>query len=122
MLTSFSAVTVSPQLRIDTTYPSPDTALAAVVGEVDMATAQVFRDKLLNMLREHPPAVLNVDLSGVTFLDCAGIRVLVAVHNAAVQVDCLMWVTGPRPIVHRVLDLTGLLKILTARPTRASGR
>lgn len=119
MFTSFSPVTVSPQLRIDTTYPSPDTARAAVVGEVDLATAQVLRDRLLNVLREHPSAVMNVDLSGVTFLDCAGISALVAVHNAAVQGGCQMRVTGPRPIVHRILDLTGLLSILTAPSDQA---
>jgi anti-anti-sigma factor len=114
MLTSFSPVTASPQLRIDTTCPSPDTARAAVVGEVDLATAQILCDRLLNVFREHQPAVLNVDLSGVTFLDCAGIRALVAVYNTAVRVDCQMRVTGIRPIVHQILDLTGLLRILTA--------
>jgi anti-anti-sigma factor len=113
MFTSFSPATVSTQLRIDTTYPSSDTARAAVVGEVDLATAQVLRDRLLNVLRQHPWSVLNVDLSGVTFLDCAGISALVAVHNAAVRVGCQMRLTGPRPIVHRILDLTGLLSILT---------
>jgi anti-anti-sigma factor len=117
MLTSFSPV--SPQLRIDTTYPSPDTAWAAVVGEVDLATARLLRDGLLTVLREHPPAVLNVDLSGTTFLDCAGVGALVAVYHAAVQVDCQMRVTGARPIVHRVLHLTGLLSILTAAADQA---
>jgi anti-anti-sigma factor len=119
MITSFSPVTVSRQLRIDTTYPSPDTARAAVVGEVDLTTAQILRDRLLNLLREYPPAVLYVDLSGVTFLDCAGVRALVAVYNAAVQVDCQVRGTGPRPIVHRILHLTGLLSILTAPADRA---
>jgi len=43
------------------------------------------------------------------------------VRDAAVQADCQFWVTGPRPIVHRILDLTGLLSILTA-PTDQSQR
>ena len=51
MFTSFSPVPASPQLQIDTTYPSPDTARAAVVGEVDLATAQELRDRLLDVLR-----------------------------------------------------------------------
>ena len=117
MFTSFSPA--SPQLRIDTTYPSPDTARAAVVGEVDLATAQDFRDSLLSVLRAHAPTALNVYLSGVTFLDCTGISALIAVRNAAVQVDCHMWATDPSPIVHRILDLTGLLSVLTAPPDQA---
>ena len=119
MFASFSSVNVSAQLRIETTYLPPDTARAAVVGEVDLATAQMLRDTLLDLLREHPSAVLNVDLSGVTFLDCTGIRALLSVHHAAGQVDCQMRVTGPRPIVHRTLDLTGVLSLLTAPTDRA---
>lgn len=119
MLTSISPVPASPQLRIDTTYPSPDTARAAVVGEVDLATAPELRDRLLNVLRKYPPAALVVDLSGVTFLDCTGISALVAVRNAAVQVDYHLRVTGSPPIVHRILDLTGLLRVLTAPTDQA---
>jgi anti-anti-sigma factor len=119
MFTSFSPVTESPQMHIDTTYPSPDTARAAVVGEVDLATAQDLRDSLLKVLREHPPVALTVDLSGVTFLDCTGIGALVAVRNAAVQVDCHLRVTGPRPNVRRILDLTGLLSVLAVPPDQA---
>jgi anti-anti-sigma factor len=97
MLTLFSAVTMSPHMSIDTTYPSPGTARAAVVGEVDLATAQILRDGLLDIIRDRPSAVLTVDLSGVIFLDCAGIGALVAAHNAAAQGGCRMLVTGPNP-------------------------
>jgi anti-anti-sigma factor len=114
MSTSLSPVNALPQLHIDTTYPSPAKVRAAVVGEVDLATAQVLRDRLLNVLHDQAPAVLDVDLAGVTFLDCTGISSLVAVRNAAVRTGHRMRVTHPRPIVHRVLDLTGLLGILTA--------
>lgn len=114
MFNSFSSVPVSSQLRMDTTYASSDTARVAVGGEVDLATAEVLRDRLLNVLGGHPLGVLTVDLSGVTFLDCAGVSALVCLRNAAVQVDCQMWVTDPRPLVRRVLDLTGVLGILTA--------
>lgn len=116
MLTSISPVPASPQLRIDTTYPSPDTARIAVVGEVDLATAPDLRDRLLNVLRKYPPAVMLVDLSGVTFLDCTGLSALIAVRNAAVRVDCHLRVISPPPIVHRMLDMTGLLSVLTAPP------
>jgi anti-anti-sigma factor len=116
MFGSISPVPAFSQLRIDTTYPSPDTARAAVVGEVDLATAPEVRDRLLNVLRKYPPATLLVDLSGVTFLDCTGLGALIAVRNAAVRVDCHLRVTSPPPIVYRMLDLTGLLSVLTAPP------
>jgi anti-anti-sigma factor len=114
MSTTLSPVNVLTQLHIDTTYPLPDTARVAVVGEVDLATAPVLRDRLLNVLHDQAPAVLDVDLAGVTFLDCTGISALVAVRNAAVRTGRQMRVTHTQAIVRRVLDLTGLLGVLTA--------
>jgi anti-anti-sigma factor len=85
MSTKLSPVTPLPQLRIDTSCPSPATVRVAVLGEVDLATAPVLRDRLLSVLHKQAPAVLDVDLAEVTFLDCAGIGALVAVRNAAVH-------------------------------------
>jgi anti-anti-sigma factor len=102
------------QLHIDTSWPSPSTALVAVVGEVDLATAPILRDRLLGVLRKQAPAVLDVDLAGVTFLDCTGISALVAVRNAARRAGRQMRVSRPQPIVRRVLEVTGLLGVLTA--------
>jgi anti-anti-sigma factor len=114
MSTMLSPVIVLTPLRLDTSWPSPSTAVVAVAGEVDLATAHLLRDRLLGVLDEHGPAVLDVDLAGVTLLDCTGISALVAVRNAAVQTGRQMWVTRPQPIVRRVLDLTGLLGLFTA--------
>jgi anti-anti-sigma factor len=106
------------QLHIDTSYPSPDTAriavAVAVAGEVDLASAPILLERLLSLLHEQAPAVLDVDLAGCTFLDCAGIGALVGARNAAVQTGCRLRVTNPRPIVRRVLELTGLLDVLAA--------
>jgi anti-anti-sigma factor len=114
MTITFSPVTALPQLYLDTSWTSPSSALVAVGGEVDLATAHVLRERLLGVVREHAPAVLEVDLAAVTFLDCIGISVLVAVRNTATQVGCQMRIVRPQPIVRRVLDVTGLLDVFTA--------
>jgi anti-anti-sigma factor len=114
MSTKFSPVTAVAQLQIATSCPSPATVRVAVVGEVDLATAPAFRERLLSVLHDYTPAVLDVDLGGVTFLDCAGIGALVGVRNAAVQAGRRIRVTHPQPFVRRVLDVTGLLAVLTA--------
>jgi anti-anti-sigma factor len=114
MSTTLSPVTALTQLHLDTSWPAPSTARVAVVGEVDLATAHLLRDRLLGVLREQAPAVLDVDLAGVTFLDCTGISALVAVRNAAMHTGRRVRVTHPQPIVRRVLDVTGLLGVLTA--------
>jgi anti-anti-sigma factor len=114
MSTTLSPVTALTQLHLDTSWPSPCTARVAVAGEVDLATAHLLCDRLLGVLREQAPAVLDVDLAGVTFLDCTGISALVAVRNATLQAGHQMRITQPQPIVRRVLELTGLLDLFTA--------
>jgi anti-anti-sigma factor len=112
--TASSPVTMSAQLHIDTSYPSAVTARVAVVGEVDLVTTPVLRERLLRVLRDRRPDLLDVDLAGVTFLDCTGLGALVAVRNAAVQAGGQIRVSHPRPIVRRVLEVTGLLGVFTA--------
>lgn len=104
----------SPQLHIDTSCQSPTVARITVVGEVDLSTVPLFRDRLISVLHDQTPAVVDVDLAGVSFLDCTEIGALVAARNIAVRAGRQMWVAHPRPAIRRVLELTGLLNVLTA--------
>jgi anti-anti-sigma factor len=88
--------------------------VVAVVGEVDLTTAPVLRNGLLRVVRELRPEVLDVDLTAVTFLDCAGVGALAHVRRAALRATCEVRITNPRPVVRRVLDLTGQLDICSA--------
>jgi len=112
--TTPSLVTVPAQLHIDTSHPSPATARVTVAGEVDLATTPMLRERLLRVLRDQRPDLLDVDLAGVTFLDCTGIGALVAVRNAAVHAGSQMRVSHPQPIVRWVLEVTRLLSVFTA--------
>jgi anti-anti-sigma factor len=114
MTTTLSPVTASDQLHIDTTRPAPSTVRVSVVGEIDLATAPKLHDRLLTVLHEQAPAFLDLDLAGVTFLDCTGIGTLVAARNAAIHTACHIRVSHPQPTVRRLLDMTGLLGVLTA--------
>lgn len=115
--TIFSPVTITARLHIDTSYPSAVTARVAVAGEIDLATAPVLRERLLRVLRDQRPDLLDVDLAGVTFLDCTGLGALVAIRNAAIQAGRQMRVSHPQPTVRRVLEVTGLLGVFTAPTT-----
>jgi anti-anti-sigma factor len=106
-----SVVSVLTPLHLETTCPSPGTVRVAVIGEVDIATATVLRDRLLDALDGQRPSVLEVDLAGVTFLDCAGLGALLAARNAAVRTGGQMRVTHPQPFVRRILAVTGLLTL-----------
>jgi anti-anti-sigma regulatory factor len=62
---------------------------------------------------------LLLDLDGVGFCDAAGVTALIKLHQAATQAEIRLVLTGLRPQVRRVLDLTGtsgLIPIAYARP------
>jgi anti-anti-sigma factor len=101
-------------LRIEVSFPSPGTVRLAVAGEIDMATAPMLGMRLLTVMDAHHPAVVDVDLAEVSFLDCSGIGVLVAVRNTAEKVRCQIWLSHPQPMVAQVLEAVGLLARFTA--------
>jgi anti-anti-sigma factor len=113
MFTTFPPLTPSAQLSIDTSSVRPGTVGVAVAGEIDLSTADVLHAGLLAVLSAELPERIEVDLAKVTFMDCGGLTVLVAVGNAAARTGCQLRITSPQPVVRRILDLTGLLDVLT---------
>jgi anti-sigma B factor antagonist len=101
-------------MHLVTGFAAPGTVIVAVIGEVDMATAPALQAGLLAALNDHAPAVVDIDLSACTFLDCSGISVLVSAHATAQASGCQMWARYPQRTVRLVLEVTGLLGMFTA--------
>jgi anti-anti-sigma factor len=57
-------------------------AIVAISGEVDVCTEAPLQQALLRIIRERS-ARLMLDLSGVSFMDCAGLRALLATQRRA---------------------------------------
>ncbi|MGA5823735.1 STAS domain-containing protein [Kitasatospora sp. NPDC094028] len=82
-------------------------ATVTVTGEIDLATAPELEIRLKDCLSRGPDHV-ELDFSGVTFCDCAGVDVLERAHREARGAGIGLKVTGVRaPIVARVFDLVG---------------
>lgn len=109
-----SPAPVLAHLHVQTRSLSPHRVVVAVAGEVDLATAPVLQTALADALATYTPAVIDVDLSACTFLDCSGITVLVAAHAAAQARGCQMWARYPQRLVRLVLEVTELLDMFTA--------
>jgi anti-anti-sigma factor len=82
------------------------TVLVCPVGELDLATAPIL-ERVLETLVADPPAI-ELDLSGITFVDCAGLRPIREALQRASHSLTRVRVSGARPMVRRVLELTGL--------------
>ncbi|WP_024287442.1 anti-sigma factor antagonist [Cellulomonas sp. KRMCY2] len=75
-----------------------------VVGEVDIASAPSLRRALTRVAAE-PTSQVVVDLSGVTFMDCSGLRPLL---EAEARLGSRLRLRAVPPRVAELLRLTGL--------------
>ena len=90
--------------------------IAAVRGELDIASAPALREQLLSLLR---PAAsrLIIDLSAVGHADASGLAVLVSSRRRAGLLGGSLRLAAPSPEVARVLSVTGIDKHLDIFPT-----
>src|SRR5439155_25449844 len=81
------------------------------------ATTRRFQERVLAGLNGHD--VIEVDLSGTTFMDCGGLGVLIALRNATRDSKKRVRLLNPTPPVEQVLNLLEaqrVFEIVTARP------
>ncbi len=77
-----------------------------VSGEIDMASADEFRDRLLECLQRSES--LEVDLGGVTFIDSSGLAALVRLRTEAEILGKDVALVSVSSATARLLELTGL--------------
>jgi anti-anti-sigma factor len=91
---------------VETRADQTGARIVSLSGELDSANADAL-DASLAPLTERS-AELIFDLSGLRFMDSAGIAVLLGV---ATKVDTVR-LRNPSPAVRRVIELTGLSDVL----------
>jgi anti-sigma B factor antagonist len=92
----------------------PDAARTlAVSGEIDLAGIGTLREAITTAVERDGVRRLTVDLGAVTFLDSSGIGTLVFGRNLAIRRGAALWVVNATGMVRTVLELTGVLPILS---------
>ena len=86
------------------------------VGELDAFTVSQFREALSDI---GGPTQLLIDLSGVPFLDSAGLGALIGGVRRAREVGGDVAVYGARPAVARLLHTTGFDRVATVSDSEA---
>jgi anti-anti-sigma factor len=89
----------SAMLRVDGTLRMP------VDGELRSRVESLFRSGVRRVF---------LDLSGVSNIDAAGVGELIHIFNAAAAAGGVLEIAQMSPRVRRVLDVTGVLGLLTA--------
>jgi anti-anti-sigma factor len=78
--------------------------LFALRGELDASTCQGLAERLIGL----PGSLVVVDLCQLTFIDSSGVGAIHAARQMAISDGGTLVVSRPTPIVHRVLEITGL--------------
>jgi anti-anti-sigma factor len=88
-------------------------------GEIDLANAAVVEDQIRAALTPEPSAV-SVDLTDLTYLDSAGMRILYGLasrlHALRIVLELIVPLSSP---TRRLIELSGFESIATVRPARS---
>ena len=91
--------------------------IAEVAGDMDLSTVPGLRERLLEAAGGGEPLI--VDLNRVSFIDSAGLGVLVAVHRRAAQRGGSLHAVCSRPPTRKLLWMTGVDKRIPLSATVA---
>ncbi len=92
--------------RVAVSEWSPKITIATLRGDQDIASEGLVGETMLGLVNSG--VSILVDLSDATFIDCSIVRVLDAVTQEAAKRDTsIVFHIGTRPIVEKVVDLTG---------------
>jgi anti-sigma B factor antagonist len=109
---------LDPLPPIEIEEVAPRTLLVRVRGDLDADLIGELRAALDRETAELPAHLLLLDLSRVTLLGSAALRLLLELHRRCRLDDRhLVLVGAARPAVHRPLRLSGLLPLFDTRLT-----
>jgi anti-sigma B factor antagonist len=94
-------------VQIDTRVDQTGDAFIALSGELDSSNAATLEATLASLTAARPGRLV-FDLTGLRFMDSAGIAVLVGAATRVGAVELL----HPSPVVRRVIEITGLSQLL----------
>ena len=98
-------------MNITKSDPEKDVRLVEVDGEVDASTAPQLEDSLRACLAEGKKRLL-LDLTRMTYMSSAGLRVLIRIFQDAKKVGAELCIAGLNPRVKTVFEVSGLLQVL----------
>lgn len=94
--------------------PGGSGAVVRIEGEIDVCVADQLQELLLRIMRAHGPRLL-LDLSAVSFMDCAGLRALVLTARRAELCGWSMHLIATSAMTRKITALTGMEDALPVR-------
>jgi anti-anti-sigma factor len=101
----------------DTTPESGSEAVIAPVGRLDATTVPALEREMTDALR-HGATLLLIDLTDLTFISSAGLRVILLTAREAKALGARMALCAANQLVREVFEASGLTAILHLYPGR----
>ncbi len=101
----------SAPLGVETRQDAPGGPVIAVSGDLDISSVEQLRNAVSEVSEAHPDE-LTFEMSGLRFMDSAGIAVLLGAAGSVPSVR----LCNPTRAVRRVIELTGLTEVLKVEP------
>ena len=90
--------------------PTPQSLVVTGLAELVAANAGQIRDAIRAELKPSHTE-LNLDLSGMTFLDSSGLGTLISLHKTLRSQNGTVRLLKPTPGVNQILELTRLHRV-----------
>lgn len=90
------------------------TLITSVIGELDHHTAEYVRQKMDNEMIKSTTKNIVFDFSQLTFMDSSGIGVIMGRYKNIKKLNGKAAVVNTNDQVMRILDMSGILKVIPA--------
>lgn len=98
---------------MESTYKKEDKQLIFKINEdIDECCAQKIRRRLDNEIEKYMPKEIIFDFSNVSFMDSAGIGLLIGRYKLADMLGGEVKVTNINTSIRKIFEMSGLLKII----------
>ena len=89
-----------------------ETLYANISGEIDHHSARIIREAIDASLLAYSPEALVMDVSAISFMDSAGLGLVMGRYSKASEAGIAFTVTGVNPRIEKMFDMAGLDRII----------
>jgi anti-sigma B factor antagonist len=119
VMKSPSSALAHGMLQLTVTEATPGVRVLHVIGEVDLLTAPKLEEGIHQQLADSPSDLI-IDLTGLSFIACAGIHVLNRAHQTARRENVSLELVCTSPTIVRILRMGGTLQVRDTGDARRS--
>ena len=88
---------------------------AKLSGDMDHHGVSEIREIIDENMYRHMPGILNMELSGVEFIDSSGLGLILGRYEKAREIGAQVVISNPSKRTKKLLVMTGIDKMLTIK-------